>query len=76
MYTKKLARVEYRGILISMDTVVHFKYEQCGILPHTLATLAVGNTVTTYPVLPTYDTKKYDVQKEWNVTKSGHQYHT
>ena len=47
------------------------------ILPHTLAVFAVGSTlVYCYDLRPIYDTKKSYVQEEWDVTKSGHQYHT
>ena len=47
------------------------------ILSHTLAEIAVGRTlVYCYDLRSMYDTKKYDVQEEWNVAKSGHQYHT
>ena len=45
--------------------------------PIHLAVFAVGGTLVT--TVMTYDlcmTKKYYVQEEWNVTKSGHQYHT
>ena len=48
-----------------------------GILPHTLAVFAVGSTLVSRDDLrPTYDTKKYYAQERWNVTKTGHQYHT
>ena len=47
------------------------------ILPHTLAVFAVGSTlVYCHDLGPMYDTKKFYVQEEWNVAKSGHQYHT
>ena len=47
------------------------------ILPHTVAVVAVGSTlVHCCELRPIYDTKKYYVQEGWNVTKSGHQYHT
>ena len=47
------------------------------ILPHTLAVFVIGSTlVYCYDLRPIYDTKKYYVQEEWNVTKSDHQHHT
>ena len=38
--------------------------------------VARWHIVTTYDLPGMYDTKKYLVQEEWNVTRSGHQYHT
>ena len=47
------------------------------ILPNMLPVFAVGSTlVYCYELRPIYDTKKYYVQEGWNVTMSGHQYHT
>ena len=49
------------------------------ILPDTWAVFMVGTCSTLvycYDVRHIYDTKKYYVQEEWNVTKSAHQYHT
>ena len=47
------------------------------ILSHTLAVFVVGSTlVYCYDLRPMYDTKKYYVQEECNVTKSDHQYFT
>ena len=47
------------------------------ILPDTFAVLMVGSTlVYCYDVRRIYGTKKYYVQEEWNVRKSGHQYQT
>ena len=46
------------------------------ILPDTLAVFMVGSTpVYCYDVRSIHDTRYY-VQEEWNVAKSGHQYHT
>ena len=71
-----LARGDYRGILISLDAWYNSDVSNA-ILPHTLAVFAVGSTlVSCYDLRPMYDTKKYYVQEEWNVTKSGHPYHT
>ena len=47
------------------------------ILPHTLAVFALGSKlVYCYDLGRMCDTKKYYVQEERDVTKSGHQYHT
>ena len=75
--TKKLAIGEYRGILTSLDAVVHYCYEQCDIPPYIFSIRSrqyagILLRLTTY----IYDTKKYYVQEERNVTKSGHQYRT
>ena len=62
-------------MVINLDAVVHFLWEQCDTAPYNV--FAVGTTlVFCYTLRPTYDTKKYFVQGEWNVTKSSHQYHT
>ena len=72
---KKLAIGEYRGIVVW--TRWYTSNMNNAILLHTLAVFAVGSTlVYCYDLRPIYDTKKYYVQEEWNVTKSGHQYHT
>ena len=47
------------------------------ILSDTMAVFAVGGTlVYCYDLRPVYFTKKYYLQEEWNVTKTGHQCHT
>ena len=46
---------------------------QCSQLVVRWYLYTVTTVVTTYDL---HDTKKHDVQEEWNVTKSGHQYHT
>ena len=49
---------EHRGILISLDAVVHFYYEQCDTAPY-MAVFAVASTlVYCFDLRPMYDTKK------------------
>ena len=46
-------------------------------LPHTLAVFAVGSSlVYCYDLRPMNDPKRYYVQEEWNVTRSGREYDT
>ena len=45
---------------------IHWLYSQLNVRGYT--------AVMSYD-LSMYDTKKYDVQEEWNVTKPNHQYH-
>ena len=47
------------------------------ILTHTMAILAGGSSlVYCYDLQLMSDLKKYSVQEEWNVTKSGREYDT
>ena len=69
------------GVRNSRNTILGVQSEPAcmnnAILPRTLAVFAVCSTlVYCYDLGPMFDTKKYYVKEEWNVTKYGHQYHT